>query len=196
MRTGERRAVLERARAAGRGAAAAGAGAAAGATPAAVLLLVLTSVMPSAASAQPAPPPSGAAAPASRAIECASGFPGGSRATSAGYTIAWRADPQKIPVGRHFAIDLLVCPKAGAAGAAGAGTAPGSPAAVPVAVAVDARMPSHGHGMNYKPTLKPVGENRYRAEGLMFHMPGQWELVFDLRSGDKVERATQAVTVR
>jgi len=189
MRTGERRAVLERARTPG-------AAAAARRTPAAVLLLVLASVMPSAASAQPASPPAGAAAPASRAIECSSGFPGGSRATSAGYTIAWRADPQKIPVGRHFAIDLLVCPKAGAAGAAGAGTAPGSPAAVPVAVAVDARMPSHGHGMNYKPTLKPVGENRYRAEGLMFHMPGQWELVFDLRTGDKVERATQAVTVR
>jgi len=186
MRAGERWAVLERARKPGAGAAAA----AAGRTPAAVLLLVLASVMPSDASAQPASPPSGAAAPASRAIECASGFPGGSRATSAGYTIAWRADPQKIPVGRHFAIDLLVCPKAGA------GTAPGSPAAVPVAVAVDARMPSHGHGMNYKPTLKPVGENRYRAEGLMFHMPGQWELVFDLRTGDKVERATQAVTVR
>ena len=186
MRTGERRAMLERARTPR-------AGAAAGRTPAAVVLLVLASVLASGASAQPVSPPSGAAAPASRAIECASGFPGGSRATSAGYTIAWRADPQKIPVGRHFAIDLLVCPKAGAAGA---GTAPGSPAAVPVAVAVDARMPSHGHGMNYKPTLKPVGENRYRAEGLMFHMPGQWELVFDLRTGDKVERATQAVTVR
>ena len=50
--------------------------------------------------------------------------------------------------------------------------------------------------MNYKPTLKAVGENRYRAEGLMFHMPGQWALLFDLRAGDKVEQAAQAVTVR
>lgn len=195
MRAGEQREVHHRTRAAAMCARAArgGAAAAAGPSTAAVLLLVLACVMPSGASAQPASSPAGAAAPASRAIECASGFPGGSRATSAGYTIAWRADPQKIPVGRHFAIDLLVCPKAAAAGV---GAAPGSPAVVPVAVAVDARMPSHGHGMNYKPTLKPAGDNRYRAEGLMFHMPGQWELVFDVRTGDKVERATQAVTVR
>lgn len=115
--------------------------------------------------------------------DCAAGFPGGSRAASANHIVAWRADPQKIPVGKHFALDLLVCAKAGSA-------------PVPPLVAVDARMPSHGHGMNYKPTLKAVGENRYRAEGLMFHMPGQWTLLFDLRAGDKAEQAAQAVTVR
>ncbi|MCA3072781.1 MAG: FixH family protein [Rhodocyclaceae bacterium] len=131
----------------------------------------------SGAAAQPA------AAPAAKAAgDCSTGLPGGARTASANYTIAWRADPQKIPVGRHFSVDILVCAKAGAA--------------VATAVAIDARMPSHGHGMNYKPTLKPVGENRYRAEGLMFHMPGQWEMVFDLRAGDTVERATQVMMVR
>lgn len=144
---------------------------------AAVTAAVTAFGLASAAAAQPA------AAPAAKAAgDCGTGLPGGSRATSANYTIAWRADPQKIPVGRHFAVDLLVCPKTGSA--------------VATAVAIDARMPSHGHGMNYKPTLKPVGENRYRAEGLMFHMPGQWEMVFDLRAGDTVERATQVMMVR
>lgn len=134
-----------------------------------------------------APPAAGGATPPAAASarpagDCATGLPGGSRATSSGHTVAWRADPPKIPVGRHFAIDLLVCAKGGGA--------------VAPAVAVDARMPSHGHGMNYKASLKPLGDNRYRAEGLMFHMPGQWELAFDLKAGDKVERAVQVVTVR
>jgi len=130
-----------------------------------------------------APAQSTGAAPATNAAgDCDTGLPGGSRATSAGQVVAWRADPPKIPVGRHFAVDLLVCAR------------PGFPVAS--VIAIDARMPSHGHGMNYKPTLTPLGGNRYRAEGLLFHMPGQWELVFDLRGGDKAERATQVVTVR
>jgi hypothetical protein len=135
-----------------------------------------------------APAQSTGAAPATAATatnaagDCDTGLPGGSRATSAGQIVAWRADPPKIPVGRHFAVDLLVCAR------------PGFPVAS--VIAIDARMPSHGHGMNYKPTLTPLGGNRYRAEGLLFHMPGQWELVFDLRGGDKAERATQVVTVR
>jgi hypothetical protein len=41
-------------------------------------------------------------------------------------------------------------------------------------------MPEHRHGMNYKPGIRPVGAGRFRAEGLMFHMPGRWEFVFDL----------------
>ena len=114
---------------------------------------------------------------------CGADLAGAQRVETARHVIAWRADPQKIPVGRHFAIDIVACAKPGAPPASG--------------IAVDARMPSHGHGMNYKAGIKAIGENRYRAEGLLFHMPGSWELVFDVRSnGDKPERATQAVTVR
>jgi hypothetical protein len=50
--------------------------------------------------------------------------------------------------------------------------------------------------MNYKPSVKPVGDGRYRVEGLMFHMPGQWELVFELREAGRVERIVQALAVR
>ena len=33
------------------------------------------------------------------------------------------------------------------------------------------------------PAVKALGQGLYRAEGLMFHMPGRWELVFELRDG-------------
>ena len=39
-------------------------------------------------------------------------------------------------------------------------------------------MPEHRHGMNYKPEVKRLAPGRWRAEGLMFHMPGKWEFVF------------------
>ncbi|MCE2950043.1 MAG: hypothetical protein ACK515_13180 [bacterium] len=130
-----------------------------------------------------APATASGAAAASGSAACGADLAGARRTETARHVIAWRADPQKILVGRHFAIDIVACAKPGAPAASG--------------IAVDARMPSHGHGMNYKAGIKPVGENRYRAEGLLFHMPGSWELVFDVRSGgDKPERATQAVMVR
>jgi hypothetical protein len=47
---------------------------------------------------------------------------------------------------------------------------------------VDATMPEHRHGMNYRPGVKPAGEGRWRVEGLMFHMAGAWELRFDVET--------------
>jgi cytochrome c peroxidase len=41
-------------------------------------------------------------------------------------------------------------------------------------------MPAHRHGMNYVPTVKRLRPGRWRAAGLMLHMPGEWELVFTL----------------
>ncbi len=130
--------------------------------------------------ASDAPAPPGAA---SGSAGCGADLAGARRVETARHVIAWRADPQKIPVGRHFAIDIVACAKTGAPAASG--------------ISVDARMPSHGHGMNYKAGIKAIGEGHYRAEGLLFHMPGNWELMFDVRSdGDRAERATQAVMVR
>ena len=54
-------------------------------------------------------------------------------------------------------------------------------------------MPDHRHGMNYKPTVAARGSGRYLAEGLMFHMAGRWEFVFELRSGGKTERLVHSV---
>lgn len=73
-------------------------------------------------------------------------------------------------VGEHFAIDLLIC-KAGQAWS-------------PERLKVDATMPAHRHGMNYRPRIKQRSVGRYTASGLLLHMPGQWRFHFDLAGDD------------
>lgn len=51
-------------------------------------------------------------------------------------------------------------------------------------VDVDADMPAHGHGINTEPEFEHLGEGRYRVDGMLLHMPGAWELYFDLRGGE------------
>jgi cytochrome c peroxidase len=97
----------------------------------------------------------------------------GTRLESARYALAYRASPE---IGKFFALEVAVCAK------------PGNPA--PESVKVDAHMPEHRHGMNYAPTLEPLGPNRWRAEGLMLHMPGKWQFVFEIRAGGASDRLT------
>lgn len=105
---------------------------------------------------------------------------GATRAESARYVVAFAPTPAPVRVGRPFAIEAIVCPKGAAPAATG--------------LRVDAHMPDHRHGMNYRATVAPAGGGRYRAEGLMLHMPGRWELVFDVETGMQVERAVRDVT--
>jgi hypothetical protein len=108
-----------------------------------------------------------AAAPAAPACD----LPGGAaqKLQSSAHTVLFRTAPLKV--GEHFAVDFAVCPP-------------------PESVRVDAWMPEHRHGMNYRPDVRALGGGRYRAEGLMLHMGGNWELVFEVRSGGKTERLT------
>ena len=61
---------------------------------------------------------------------------------------------------------------------------------------VEATMPEHKHGMNYTPTIVVIGNGRYRVEGMLFHMPGEWELAFDVRSGEEIERLTHDIVLK
>lgn len=105
-------------------------------------------------------------------------LPGGeSRKIEApGYLVLYRTAPASLKVGQHFAVEFAVCP-------------------TPESVRVDAWMPEHKHGMNYRPTVTATGDGRYKAEGLMLHMAGKWELVFEVRARDSVERAAQTLSL-
>lgn len=119
------------------------------------------------------------ALPVAQAQSCAPEMKDARRAESASYAVAYRLSPAKPGVSRHFAVELVVCPKAGA------------PAAE--ALKLDARMPAHGHGMNYAAKVSALGGGRFQADGLMFHMPGRWELVFDIVAGQSTGRVTHAI---
>ena len=82
--------------------------------------------------------------------------------------------PASIEVGRHFAVEALVC------------TGPGGMAVTDVRV--DAQMLEHRHGMNYRPQISAKGDGRYTAEGLLFHMPGRWQLSFDVDRAGRRDR--------
>ena len=101
---------------------------------------------------------------------------------SARYAIAFRTVPSPVSVGAHFIVELAVCPKPGAQPVAG--------------LRVDATMPEHRHGMNYRPSVRQVSPGRWRAEGLMFHMPGRWEFVFQPHDGRREDRLTVSEDVR
>ena len=105
-------------------------------------------------------------------------LPGGQaeKIQSAHYLVLYRTQPAPLKVGQHFSVEFAVCP-------------------APESVRIDAGMPEHRHGMNYRPTVAATGEGRYRAEGLMLHMAGTWELVFELRTKDSVERVVQVISL-
>jgi hypothetical protein len=62
---------------------------------------------------------------------------------------------------------------------------------------VDAEMPEHRHGMNYQPSIRARDRpNYFLAEGLLFHMPGRWQVTFELkRQGGPVQRLTADITL-
>jgi hypothetical protein len=49
-------------------------------------------------------------------------------------------------------------------------------------------MPAHFHGMNRVAKMSRAG-SAWKAEGLVFHMPGHWELYIDITQGGSTERA-------
>ena len=62
-------------------------------------------------------------------------------------------------------------------------------------VSIDATMPAHRHGMNYKPTLKKLGPDRYAVEGMLFHMPGVWRFHVTLTVDGKPQRYVHDVRI-
>jgi len=92
--------------------------------------------------------------------------------------LAWRVDGAPIANGGHFALLIQACP------------------ADVRLLKVDAGMPEHRHGMNYRPSLHALGDGRWRADGLMFHMAGRWELSFDAELDGRRERLVDAVVLK
>lgn len=89
--------------------------------------------------------------------------------------------PSRIPMAKHFALEVQLCDKAGVSTAR--------------LQKVDATMPEHKHGMNYRPQITPLGDGRFRVEGMMFHMAGHWQLAFEVQAGKEAVRLTDDVQI-
>jgi hypothetical protein len=102
--------------------------------------------------------------------------PDARQVTAAGVTLAWRALPHPIPLNKAFELEVVVCgPDASLA-------------------RVDADMPAHRHGMNYRTSIRTEADGRRsRAQGLVFHMPGKWRLIFDVQHAGQRLRLTDTI---
>ena len=63
-------------------------------------------------------------------------------------------------------------------------------------IKIDATMPAHGHGMNYRPVATVAAPGHYRFTGLMLHMPGTWRVTIDVLRGTKRTRLTHEVKLK
>jgi len=92
--------------------------------------------------------------------------------------LAWRTEPAIISNGKPFVLLAALCPGQARL------------------LRVDATMPEHRHGMNYKPTLKALGDGRWQVDGLLWHMAGRWELRWDVQSEGRTEVLRTSVVLR
>ncbi len=67
--------------------------------------------------------------------------------------------------------------------------------ALTISFSVDAAMPQHGHGINHIPIIHPLGPGEFKVENLLLHMPGIWELYFDISRDDITERIQRSITL-
>ena len=81
--------------------------------------------------------------------------------------VHYKTDPELMPVGELFVMDIIVC----------LGNEPWLGT-----LDVDASMPAHGHGMNYKPEVRSEQAGHFFAQGFLFQMPGRWRFEFNLNS--------------
>ncbi len=104
-------------------------------------------------------------------------------AKSGDYTFGFTPSLLPIPVGKQFNVTFEVC------------SLNGKP--LPSGVKIDADMPAHKHGMNYKAKVSQTAKG-YLAEGLMFHMRGKWRVTFELEQKDAATtpvRLSQEITI-
>ncbi len=97
------------------------------------------------------------------------------------YLVRWRSEPALVEFGDRFKIEVE------------ARRADGEP--LQATLALDARMPEHGHGMNREPLVKSLEGGHFEGDNMLFHMPGYWEIYFDLTRGAITERTQVPVDI-
>lgn len=88
--------------------------------------------------------------------------------------LSLRTIPEKIAIGEHFSVQVQMCENA--------------PGVKIGTVRLDADMPEHRHGMNYRPTVNAKGHGVYTGHGFLFHMPGRWRFLADIEVDGKMTR--------
>lgn len=106
----------------------------------------------------------------------------GSMSIPGGGRLDWKADGP-LPSGEPFKLEVI------------ATDAAGNPLEG-VRLLADCTMPHHGHGMNVRPKITAEGPGQWRIDPMLLHMPGRWELSFDLAAADgRLRRVQQTLEI-
>lgn len=96
------------------------------------------------------------------------------------YHLRYQITPTPLKLQQTFAITVAIFTDAALSQVAG-----------DITLNVDGRMPQHRHGMNTEPIVKKTGAGVFQVEGMLFHMAGRWQLIFDItRDGETVRAQT------
>ena len=95
------------------------------------------------------------------------------------YSVTVLTKPSPIPVNELFTVNLKV-------------TALNESGHLPdgIEVSIDGIMPAHHHGMNVNPEIKKLRNGEYEVEGMLFHMPGDWQIKVYIEHNSKKEVAS------
>lgn len=99
------------------------------------------------------------------------------------FIVDWKTTPDPIPVNDFFLIDVKVFD---------AGT---NDPSSDIELVVDAAMPRHRHGMNHSPDVQRAGPGHWRVRDMLFHMPGDWVIYFDIERDGVIRRAQVSIEV-
>jgi len=94
------------------------------------------------------------------------------------YYVTYTPNPDPIPLNRMFELSVWVC-----------SAKDRSRSLSEIELRADAAMPEHDHGMNTKPKVRANADGSFTVRGMLFHMPGRWELYLDVVRAGVTERA-------
>ena len=94
------------------------------------------------------------------------------------YYVAYTPSPDPIPLNQMFQLLVWVSPAADR-----------TRVLSDVRLQAGAAMPEHDHGMNTRPKVGANADGSFVVGGMLFHMPGHWELYLDVTRAGITERA-------
>lgn len=86
---------------------------------------------------------------------------------------------KNLTPGNQFAVEIVLC---------------SAPEETEI-VEVGATMPTHGHGMNYKPEITRTNHGAFVTTGWLMHMAGNWEIEIKTRNGSQYATFIHSVDV-
>ena len=91
-----------------------------------------------------------------------------------GVVLLYRLKSPPLSVAQHFSLQFRACH--------------GDQALAVENFKLDAVMPAHQHGINYHASVRSQADGLVEAGGLLFHMPGHWQVIVDFEHQGKKQQ--------